>query len=655
MGTTNAPVVRWTARALASLAMVAVVTGGVLLLRPHVEVLNLLVLYLLAVLPVAIRWGARLAAFTSVVSISVFVLLVPPYGSLLVEDSREAVALAVFLVTAVVVGNLAGRSRRSALESARLTEEQAALRRVATLVAESSPQSAVFEAVTREVGVLCGADLARMERYEPDGTVAGVAAWSRVPAQLAVGTHFALDGLSVAREVQRANAPVRLDSFEGAKGEIASEALALGIRSSVGCPIVVAGRLWGVIAASTRSDDPYPEDVESQIANFTELVATAIENAEARSELRRVADEQAALRRVATLVAQGVAPERVFAAVAREVVDLVGADTAAVLRAEPDGTATLLASHSARQDELPPAGTRWTPEPPSPIATVLATGGSDRLDSRAPAEHPDLVRLLGVRSAVATAIIVEGRCWGSISVASRHDPFLPATEQRLSEFTDLVATAIANAEARTKLTRSRARIVATADETRRRIERDLHDGAQQRLVSLALNLRGAETTVPPELEDVRESLGQAVVDLQEVLDELREISRGIHPAILSEGGLGLALRALARRSAIPVELRVEGTTRYPQAVEVAAYYVISEAITNTTKHAEASYVEVTVEERDGALHLRVRDDGAGGADLRRGSGLIGLHDRVEALAGTIVITSATGQGTTIEVALPLGP
>ncbi|MEU8226724.1 histidine kinase [Kribbella sp. NPDC048915] len=223
----------------------------------------------------------------------------------------------------------------------------------------------------------------------------------------------------------------------------------------------------------------------------------------------------------------------------------------------------------------------------------------------------------------------------------------------MSEFTELVATAISNAEARTKLTRSRARIVATADETRRRIERDLHDGAQQRLVSLALNLRGAESTVPTELPELRESIGQAVVDLQEVLEELREISRGIHPAILTEGGLALALRALARRSAVPVDLQVEISTRYPQAIEVAAYYVISEAVTNTTKHAEATYVEVTVQERDGALRLRVHDDGLGGADVQGGSGLIGLHDRVEALSGTINITSPSNEGTTIQVALPI--
>ncbi len=238
--------------------MVAVVTGIIALLKPHVPVLSLLVLYLLAVLPVAVLWGARLAAVTSVISVAAFAFLLPPRGSVLVADSRNAVALGVFLVTAVVVAELAARSRRAAVESARLTEEQSALRRVATLVAQSVPPSAVFEAVTREVGLLCGADLARMERYEADGTVTGVAAWSQGAARLAVGTRFDLDGLSVAREVRRTGGPVRLDSFAGATGAIAEEARALGIRSSVGCPIVVAGQLWGVIAASTKSDDALP-------------------------------------------------------------------------------------------------------------------------------------------------------------------------------------------------------------------------------------------------------------------------------------------------------------------------------------------------------------------------------------------------------------
>jgi hypothetical protein len=240
------PVVRWLSRLLASAALVAAVTGVVALLQPHVPVLSLLVLYLLAVLPVAVVWGARLAALTSVVSVAVFVLLfMPAKGSVWVADSRNVVALGVFLVTAILVAELAAASRRAAVESVRLTEEQSALRRVATLVAQAVPPSAVFEAVTLEVGLLSGADLARMERYEADGSVTGVAAWSRVWVELDVGTRINLDGLSVARDARQTGGPVRLESFAGATGGIADEARALGIRSSIGCPIVVAGHLWG--------------------------------------------------------------------------------------------------------------------------------------------------------------------------------------------------------------------------------------------------------------------------------------------------------------------------------------------------------------------------------------------------------------------------
>jgi signal transduction histidine kinase len=644
-------VVRWVSGLAASGALVVAVTGVVALLKPHVPVLSLLVLYLLAVLPVAVVWGAGLAALTSVLSVGVFALFLRPAGSVWVADSRNLAALAVFLLTAVVVGQLAARSRRAVVESSRLTEEQSALRRVATLVAQAVPPAAVFEAVTREVGLLSGADLARMERYEADGTVTGVGGWSRVPDQLAVGTRFDLDGLSVARDVRQTGGPVRLDTFSGATGGIAREARELGIRSSVGCPIVVAGQLWGVIAASTTSDEPFP------VARFTELVAAAVENAEARAELRRVADEQAVLRRVATLVARGVAPEPVFAAVAAEVGQLTDADAAGILRFDADGMATLVALWGLSDDDGLGVGARWKPEPPTPTGAVLATGHSARYDADSAAleDQPALLRDRQIRSAVASPITVEGRRWGAISVASRDRPFPPNTEPRMVEFTEIVALAIANAESWVQLAASRARVVAAGDRTRRQIERDLHDGAQQRLVSLALELRLAQDAVPEELPALRAGIGRAAEGLTEVQEELREISRGIHPATLSEGGLGPALRTLARRSAIPVELDVDTGSRYPPSVEVAAYYVVSEALTNTAKHAGPTPAEVVVQERDGTLRVRVSDEGVGGAEPRRGSGLIGLRDRVEAVGGSIDVISPAGQGTMIHVSLPLQP
>jgi PAS domain S-box-containing protein len=207
--------------------------------------------------------------------------------------------------------------------------------------------------------------------------------------------------------------------------------------------------------------------------------------------------------------------------------------------------------------------------------------------------------------------------------------------------------------ARAQLTASRARVVAASDEVRRMIERDLHDGTQQRLVALALHLRVAESTIPSDLDEARQTVRGAVDELNEVIGELQEISRGIHPSALSEGGLGPALRTLARRSAIPVEVDVAAETRLPQPIEVAAYYVVSEALTNTAKHASASQIRVAIEMRSTNLHLSIRDDGVGGADPARGSGLIGLRDRVEALSGSIEVTSRTGEGTVVVVDLPV--
>jgi len=223
----------------------------------------------------------------------------------------------------------------------------------------------------------------------------------------------------------------------------------------------------------------------------------------------------------------------------------------------------------------------------------------------------------------------------------------------MADFTELVATAVGNAENRAELAASRARIVAAADGTRRRIERDLHDGTQQRLVSLGLELRLAQSMVPAEVPELETEIGRVADELNGVVEDLREIARGIHPAILSEGGLGPALRTLARRAAIAVELDVAAIARLPEPIEVASYYVVSEALTNATRHAHASVVEVDAEASGGTLRVCVRDDGAGGADPLRGSGLVGLKDRIEALGGTFSIHSPAGGGTTVSCELPV--
>jgi signal transduction histidine kinase len=223
----------------------------------------------------------------------------------------------------------------------------------------------------------------------------------------------------------------------------------------------------------------------------------------------------------------------------------------------------------------------------------------------------------------------------------------------LADFADLVATAIANAEARAELTRSRARIVAAGDDARRRIERDLHDGAQQRLVSLGLELRTAQASVPSELQPLKDQISRLVTSVAGISQDLQEISRGIHPAILSKGGLGPALNALARRSTVPVQLDLGSDRRLPESAEVAAYYVVAEALTNAAKHARASAVNVRLEADRADLHVSIRDDGIGGADSAKGSGLTGLSDRVEALGGRMQITSPAGSGTSMRVTIPL--
>jgi signal transduction histidine kinase len=395
------------------------------------------------------------------------------------------------------------------------------------------------------------------------------------------------------------------------------------------------------------------------MAGVMELVAMAIanaqaeqNNAQAEQKLRELADTQAALRRLAMLVARGEPPEAVFAAVTKEALRHFGHGTARMIRYEPDGTATLLANEGMTG---PPCARRRTLEGLSAAglaATVLRTGRAAHVDDYHgfPGGEPYLGE--GLRSAVAMPVHVNGRLWGAIAVGSEEGPLPPDTELRMTEFTYLVATAVANAQSRAELMASRARIVAASDEGRRRIERDLHDGAQQRLVTLAFRLRSAAAASTAG-DEMRTEVADAAAELLGVIDDLREISRGIHPAILSEAGLRPALRALGRRSAVPVELDVRVDGRLPEPVEVGAYYVISEMLTNAAKHAQASVVEVDAEASGRTLRVRVRDDGIGGADPVRGSGLAGLKDRIEALGGTFSVHSPAGRGTTVCCEFPV--
>jgi len=530
-------------------------------------------------------------------------------------------------------------------------DEQAALRRVATLVARAAPPEEVFAAVTEEAGRLLHADYAAMNRYDQNDVRTLLATWRSTGPTLPVGSMAKLGGRNVATLVFQTGRAARIDDHGSASGPIGEAVRKLGLRAGVGVPVRVVGKLWGVMIAGSAVG-PLPAGTEERLAGFTKLAATAIASAQARVELRGYADEQAALRRVATLVAQAAAPQKVFATLTEEAGRLLQADRATMSRNDPDGTETVVAAWDSSGHTMP-VGTRWSLGGRNVHTMIFQTGRPARIDDYEGAFGPvaESVRRFGMRAAVGVPVSAEGQPWGVMVVASRTGPLPPGTEARLAGFTELAGTAIANAEAQAALTASRARIVATADATRRRIERNLHDGAQQRLVSLALKLRAAEAAAPP---STGQKLDRLAAGLDGVIGELREIAHGLHPAILAERGLRPALKTLARRSPVPVSLDVQVGRRLPDQVEMAAYYTVAEALTNTARHARATAADIKVTEDGGVLYVRARDDGRGGACVSHGSGLRGLGDRAEALGGHLLLHSPRGAGTTLEVTLPIG-
>jgi signal transduction histidine kinase len=329
----------------------------------------------------------------------------------------------------------------------------------------------------------------------------------------------------------------------------------------------------------------------------------------------------------------------------------------AVGRFESSADATTLVIVGVGSGDAIEPGSRWMPDDLLPIARVLRTERSFRVDDMdwsSGGPVAEVARRAGVVSIIASPIFVEGRLWGVMTACDTKR--LPSeAEGRLEKFSELVATSIGNAESSAEIAASRRRIVAATDEARRRIQRDLHDGTQQRLVSLVLALRSAEANLAPEQADLRGQLSSVAAGLVAAVDDLQEISRGIHPPILSKGGLGPALRVLAGRSVIPVDLALATEARFGEPIEAAAYYVASEALANAAKHSQASRIDISLDQRDGTLALSIGDDGVGGADASRGSGLIGLADRIEALGGSIRVDSRSGEGTQITAELPLDP
>ena len=447
-------------------------------------------------------------------------------------------------------------------------------------------------------------------------------------------------------------------------------ALRFGPRGAATAVLLVCGI---AVRNTAQNDGPFVRDsltdslLSTQlfiaIAAVTSLLLAAVTAersraarrlAETEAAQRALAGEQAALRRVATLVASDASPSRVFERVTEEVGRLLGLSGANVM--QYDGhTATIVGAWSEEGTPRFPVGARLNLDGDTVVARVVRTGQAARVDySQVSGELAERLRTAGFRSAVAAPVNVGGRVWGVLAAATDSDePLAEGLERRLTDFADLVAQALANADAYAKLAASRARLVEVGDAERRRLERNLHDGAQQRLVSVALQLNMVASRVESDPDAARTLLATAQTDLAHGLDELRELARGIHPVVLTERGLGAAVDALVARAPLPVDVAALPEERLSAPVEAAAYYVVAESITNVAKYAHASTATVSIARANGSATVVVSDDGVGGADPAAGSGLRGLAARVEALNGRLDVDSPRGGGTRITAEIPL--
>ncbi len=536
-------------------------------------------------------------------------------------------------------------------ELRRLADEQSALRRVATLVARGAPPAEVFAAVAGEVAAILELPLVEMCRYDSDATATVIGAVGEHPFQ--TGTRWTLDGPSLTAQVGLTGRPARVEDYTDIAGSIGDAARIHGVRAGVAAPIVVDGRVWGVVSAGAGEGVSLQSDAEHRLNQFTELVATALSNTQAREDLERLAGEQAGLRRIATLVAEGAHSQLIFDAVCEETGRLFAASTVNLVHFTTDGLHVAMSGWSERGVHVP-AGTTLPLDGPTIDTIVRDSGAPGRCDSYegVEGELAALIRRLGIKSEVGAPVTIDGEVWGAlIAGTDQPEPLAAGTEHRLAGFAELIATAVSNATTRSELLASRARIVTAADEQRRRVVRDLHDGAQQRLVNAVITLQIAhgQAGVPPGLAPL---IDEALRHAEAAIDDLRELAHGIHPALLTSRGLAAAVEGLADRAPVPVEVEISDR-RYAPAIESAAYFVSAEALTNVAKYAQASRVQIHATVHAGALTLIVEDDGIGGARLDGGRGLAGLLDRVAALDGTLTVDSPPAHGTRICAEIPL--
>ncbi len=520
----------------------------------------------------------------------------------------------------LVAAALANSHARVQLQT--LADEQAALRRVAELAAREATAEGVLDAVTVQASGLTGVDFTTLLRYEPDGSTEIVAV-DGAPEGVVVGMRAPGTGDGAVQRVWRTGHAARIDNLAQMSGHWPKVAHGFGFSTSAAVPIVIQGGLWGALVAVGRRE-PLPKTSEKHLTSFAELVGIAISAAQARKELRVLADEQAALRRVAELVARGAAVDEVFAAVATEASKLLGDVATALLRYDGDRVAVAVAVCNS----------------PTPLGLRIPF-------------QAEMARMLGVGAGVAVPVTVEGHVWGTLTTSTPGVPLPFDTEHRLGQFAELAAAAIANAENKRNLTASRARVVATADETRRRLQRDVHDGAQQRLVHTIIALKLARDAIANG-GTAAELIDEALNNAERANTELRDVVRGVLPASLTRGGLRAGIDSLIADLVLPVDLDVS-VPRLPAAMETTAYFIVAEALTNVVKHAQASRADIQIRLDDKSLAIDVRDDGMGGADPSRGTGLTGLRDRVDASEGALTLTSPARGGTILHATLPVRP